>query len=118
VRSIVGGIQIDADLRCEYEGHAFSIKAANGKIVIEVSDLITAIRLIRKFPRRKNSQSDLQQLGVWLVSLDNMLEFRVDGVCVATADGGGGSFLGYLIGFDRMRLQPVAVLRAALRGRR
>jgi len=118
VRSIVAGIQIDADLECEYEGHAFSIKAANGTVVVEVSDLITGIRLIRKFSRQSGSRFDPSQLSVWLELLHSTLEFRVDGICVATAGGGSGSYLGYLIGFDRMRLQPIAVLRSALRGRR
>lgn len=118
MRSIVAGIQIDADLKCEYEGHAFSIRAANGTIVVEVSDLITGIRLIRKFSRQNGSQFAPSQLNVWLELLDSTLEFRVDGICVANAGGESGSYLGYLIGFDRVRLQPLAVLRSALRGRR
>ena len=117
MRSIASGIQLQADLICEFEGHAFSIKAADNRIVVEVSDLITGIRLIRKLSRQPGLRLNFVQLSDWLQLLGSTLELRVSGTCVATSGNGDRSYIGRLLSFKGMRFLPIAALRTAFKGR-
>jgi len=116
VRAIAAGVQLQADLICEFEGHAFSVKAADDWIVVEVSDLMTGIRLIRKLSRQRSLRLHFAQLSDWLQLLDGTLELRVSGTCIATSGGGDRFYLGRLLSFKGMRLLPIAALRTALKG--
>lgn len=117
VRSIASGIRLHADLSCEFDGHAFSIKTSDDVIVVEVTDLITGVRLLRKLARPGHLPFDLKQLIDCLRLLHNTLELRVGGVCVAVAGGGNDSNFGRFISYKGMRLMPIAALRAALNWR-
>lgn len=117
MRSIASEIRLHADLSCEYDGHAFSIETSGNVIVVEVADLITGVRLLRKVARQKHLPFDLSQLVDCLGLLHNTFEFRVGGVCVATAGGGDDSGFGRFISYKGIRLMPIAALRAALKWR-
>jgi len=117
VRSIASGIQLQANLICEFEGHAFSIKAADDQIVVEVADLMTGIRLIRKLSRQPSLRFNFDQLSDCLQLLGSTLELRVSGTCVATSGVGDRSFFGRFLSFKGMRLLPIAALQTALKGR-
>jgi len=117
VKSIASGIQIQADLICEFEGHAFSIKASDDRIVVEVSNLITGIRLIRTLSRQPSLRINFDQLSDCLQLLGSTLELRVSGTCVATSGGRDRSYLGRLLRFKGIRLLPIAALLTALKGR-
>lgn len=85
--------------------------------MVEVADLITGVRLLRKVARQKHLPFDLSQLVDCLGLLHNTFEFRVGGVCVATAGGGDDSGFGRFISYKGIRLMPIAALRAALKWR-
>lgn len=117
MRSIASGIRMDADLSCEFDGHAFSIKTSDNVIAVEVSDLTTGVRLLRKLARQNHLPFDLEQLVDCLKLLHNTLELRVGGVCVARAGDGNVSIFGRLTSVRGMRLMPIAALVAVLKGR-
>lgn len=117
MRSIASEIRLHADLSCEFDGHAFSIKTSDNVIVVEVSDLSTGVRLLRKLARQKHLPFDLEQLVDCLKLPNNTIELRVGGACVAMAGGGNVSILGRLTSFRGMRLMPMAALIAILKGR-
>lgn len=117
MRSIASGIRLHADLSCEFDGHAFSVKTSNDVIVVDVSDLITGVRLLRKLARQDHLPFDLKQLLDCLGLLHNTLELRVGGVCVAVAGGGNHPKFGRFISYKGMRLMPIAALRAAFKWR-
>ena len=77
MRLIPSGLQIQADFNCEFEGHAFTIKAIDKVIAVEVSDLMSGIRLLRQLFGHAILRANGNQLGEWLVMLDSTLEFRV-----------------------------------------
>ena len=85
MRLIPSGLQIQADFNCEFEGHAFTIKAIDKVIAVEVSDLMSGIRLLRQLFGHAILRANGNQLGEWLVMLDSTLEFRVGGICVASS---------------------------------
>lgn len=117
MRAIASGIRLNADLSCEFEGHAFSIKTSVDVIVVEVANLITGICLLRKVARQNHLPFYLGQLVDCLKLLHNTFELRVGGVCVATAGGGNNSNFGRLISYKGMRLMPIAALWVALKRR-
>ncbi len=118
MRSIASGLQIQADLNCEFEGHAFTIRAIDKVIAVEVSDLMSGIRLLRELAGHGNMRANANQLSEWLVTLDSTLEFRVGGICVASSVVDYKSKVSRLLSFNGVRVRPLAALRTLLRGRR
>ncbi len=115
MRSIASGFRLHADLSCEFDGHAFSVKASDDVIVVEVADFTTGVLLLRKLARQDHLPFDLKQLVDCLKLFDKAFECRVGGVCVATAGGGDVTSLGRFVSYKGMRLMPIAALRAALK---
>ncbi len=114
MRSLGSGIDLSADLQCEFEGKLFSLTASNGKIVVDVPDLTSCLRIVRNRPARTQIRKDLARLNLFLNKLQTTLELQIRGIRVATTGFETDAPLERLIGLKHLKLYPVAIFKSAI----
>ncbi len=114
MRSLKSVLEVDADLQGEFEGKPFSIVASGGRIVIDMPDLYSCIRIIRNRPGRGQLRSDLARLNSLLDQLQSTVELHINGACVASTGFKIHSPLESLVGLKQFKLRTLAMIRSAM----
>jgi hypothetical protein len=109
-------IRVDADLECEFDGCTIMITASDGLFIVDVPDLSTGYRLIRRSVRVKKLRLALRRGSHLLRAIGSTLELRLSGVCIATLGGSRKMMLGRELGFSGIFVRPIDLVRAILRG--
>ena len=117
MRSFASGIDLSADLQCEFDGKPFSLTASGRQIVVDVPDLASCIKIVRNRPARHQIRHDLARLNSFLNDLQITLELRINGNCVAITGFKMDAPLESLLGFKRLKLYPLAIFKSAIRRR-
>ena len=113
MRSLASGIELSADLQCEFEGKPFSLTASSRRFVIDFADLASCLKVLRNRPARTQIRNDLARLNSLLNELQITLELRIRGTSVATAGFKTAAPLENLLGFKNLKLHPVGIFKSA-----
>ena len=111
-------INVIADLRCELDGEAVSIRSSGRKTVVEVPDVATGLNLIRLGSPR-GFFGPLHQWKRLLDAASHVLELRIQGKTVGLVGHLEGSQGWRILGLPALTLKPLAIVsKAAWRRKR
>ncbi len=101
-------VELDSNLDCEIDGNRLSISASENLIVLDIPNITAGLKMLRSLP---------QIPQVRLASVDRLfdllpleLEVRIKGKVVLALGQRESGYLLRLLGFRRLRVQPLALL--------
>ena len=110
-------INVVADLDCELDGKAVSIRSTGRKTVVEVPDVATGLKLVGLGSPR-DFFGLLHKLKRLLDAASHVLELRVRGKTIGRVGYLEGSQAWRILGLPALTLKPVAIVTETARRRK
>jgi hypothetical protein len=105
-------VDIHADLDCELDSAPISIRSSGRKIVIEVPDVATGLKLYQLGLPKGSRRRHLHRLKSSLDVLLAVVELRIAGQTVLLIGHETGDRVWNYFGFPRLHLKAISMIRA------
>ena len=116
MNSMPATLSIRAELACALDGRPLSIHCADQRIVVEIPDVTTGLKLLQLGSPGGLQRQRFHDIKRLLDHLRFSLEVRVVGKTVANMGPGIGTRWWAFLGLPRVDLKPIRVLTLYLQG--
>jgi hypothetical protein len=107
-------IHVIADLECELDGKAVSVRSTGRKTIVDVPDVATGLNLIWLGSPRRCCRA-LRKIKRLLDSMSHVLELRVQGNTIGIIGHLEGNQFWRLLGLPALTLKPMAIVTETAR---
>ncbi len=108
---------ISADLNCELDDQTISIRGTDRRLVVEVPDVATGLKLLRLGSPRGTLLGRLRKATHFVEHLQVVMELKVADRVVGEIQPAGGNMWGKILGFKTLGIHPASLTAATFQGR-